>query len=79
LWELFYTRNESFEGLVNFSYWDFIAQSEIEGERYEFSKVHLLMEERNHYIWKYFQEFLYNYGYCEEITKFGEFNDFDYV
>ena len=38
-----------------------------------------MKEERKHDIWKYYQEFLYNYGYCKEITKFSEFMNFDYV
>ena len=38
-----------------------------------------MREEINHGIWKYYHEFLYNYGYYKEITKFNEFNNFDYV
>ena len=38
-----------------------------------------MREERNCEIWKYYQEFLYNYGYCKEITKFSEFNNFHFI
>ena len=36
-----------------------------------------MAEERNHDIWKYYQNFQYNYEYyCKEITRFVEFNKF---
>ena len=38
-----------------------------------------MTEESNHDIWICHQKFLANFGYCEEITKFSEFNKFDYV
>ena len=38
-----------------------------------------MREERNNDIWKYYQEFLYNYGYCKKIAKFSERNNFDNV
>jgi len=38
---MFYTMNKSFEGLLSFSYWGFIAQLEVRSERYGFSKVDL--------------------------------------
>ena len=69
---------------VIFSYWGFIARLEVGGERHGFSKVDLQMvinmrSERNHGIWKYYQEFPHNDGYCKQITKFSEFNKFQFV
>jgi len=35
-----------------------------------------MREERDHEIWKRYQDLIYNYGYCKEIAKFSEFNNF---
>ena len=38
-----------------------------------------MRDERNREIWRYYREFLNNYGYCKEIIKFSEFNNFNFV
>jgi len=68
---------------MRFSYWGFTSYLEVGSERYGFSNVdHQTVTWVNTElcgIWKYFQKFPYNYGYCKEITKFSEFNKFVYV
>ena len=69
--------------IVSFSYWGFTSDLDVGSERCGFSKTdHQTVTGVNIElcdIWKYFQKFLYNYGYCKEIAKCSEFNKFDYV
>jgi len=68
---IFCTVNESVADFVIFSYWGFIAQLEVGGERYGFSKIDLQTI--------IYQEFLSNNGYYKNIAKFSEFNNFDCI
>jgi len=69
--------------IMIFSYWGLTSYLEVRSERYGFSNAdHQTVTWVNTElcdIWKYFQKFLYNYGYCKGITKCNEFNKFDYV
>ena len=68
---------------MSLSYWGFTSYLEVGSERYGFSNAdHQTVPRVNTElcdISKYFQKFLYHYGYCKEITKCTEFNKCDYV